>query len=237
MPLNVPKAYIRPSGYMYNARCTACYLALGLLFCGCPSQVWSQANDPFAPVMQPLQPARASRLPQLSDLTMVKLDQHNGQMQLVMMLDSYRTEKRTGPVTTFQQAQKTRTVEVDGKKVEQTYTVNVPVSAEGEIEVKIPAGRKPVTKPASQFRFVDVHGQEVSQEAAAAMLKTLQPAFLLDRFVGELPEIPEIYPKVLHEKCLIILTEELLRERSHTTVRGQPIPAQLFERAVAPVRK
>jgi hypothetical protein len=38
MPLDVLKTSIRPSGCAYNARRTACYLTLGLLFCLCPSQ-------------------------------------------------------------------------------------------------------------------------------------------------------------------------------------------------------
>jgi hypothetical protein len=229
MSRNVGCEAVRLTTGEYPARTLAGYcLAACLLLLLDLTPAWGQANNLFAPVPQRLQPARASRLPQLNDLTMVKLTNHEGQLQLVMMLESYRSEKRTGPVTTFRQEQRTRMVEVDGKKVEQTYTVNVPVSIEGEVEVRIPAGRKPVSKPVGQFRFVDLKGQAVSAESASEILQTLQPAFLLDRFAGELPEIPEIYQNAIQKNCLIIITEETVIE-SPNIVRAQALPAQRFE--------
>lgn len=197
-----------------------------------------RGQDPFANggnaipmvALRAAQPARVSRLPSLNDLTQVKLDKHLGELQLVMMLEGFRTEKRTGRVVKMRQEQRTRTIrDANGAEKQQTYTVQVPVAEEGEVDVKIPAGRKPLSKPASEFQFFDLTGNALTIEAAAEKLKSLQPAFLLDRFAGQLPEIPELYRQALNEKCLVIVTEEALRDLGNQTLPGQMLPARVFE--------
>lgn len=184
--------------------------------------------------MMALRAARTSRLPQLSELTMVKLDQHAGKWQLVMMLESFRSEVREGRAVQFREEQRTRTVLVDGKQVEQSYTVKVPVAVNGEYEVKTPAGRKPVMKPADQFRFLDLAGQELSLQQASERLQTLQAAFLLDRFIGELPPVPEVYRQALHETCLIIVCEDAVRELGDRVLEGEVLPARQFDLPARP---
>ncbi len=160
-----------------------------------------------------LEPSRTSRMPQLSDLTQVKLVTLEGEWQLVMMLESFRTEKQTGIVTKFREETRTRTVRNDqGRDVEQSYTVTVPFHEEGEVQLKIPAGRKPVSKPASHFRFFDLSGKELTVEQVENKLPQLRAAFLLDRFAGELPELPGLYREVLSHDCLLITCEERIRE-------------------------
>lgn len=181
--------------------------------------------------MIPLVPAaRASRLPSLNDLTQVKLDLHHGELQLVMMLEGYRTEKRTGRVIRTRAEQRTRTIrDANGEEKQQTYTVQVPFAEEGEVDVKIPAGRKPFSKPASEFQFFDLKGNALTIETAAEKLKTLQPAFLLDRFAGTLPEIPELHRQALNDNCLIIITEGAVRDLGNQALPGEVLPARLFE--------
>lgn len=203
-------------------------------------------DDPFANgaraipmvALRPAQPARVSRLPSLNDLTQVKLDKHQGELQLVMMLEGFRTEKRTGRVVKMRQEQRTRTIRLaNGEAKEQAYTVQVPVAEEGEVDVKIPAGRKPVSKPASEFQFFDLAGNALTIEAAAEKLKSLQPAFLLDRFAGQLPEIPELYRQALNESCLVIVTEEAVRDLGNQPLPGEMLPARLFEIEQRELRK
>lgn len=180
------------------------------------------------------QPARHTRLPQLSDLAQVKLDTHSGKPHLIMMLDSFRMEKRTGRVIKHVPEMRTRMVaDGQGGQVEQIYTIHVAVVEEGEIEYKIAAGRKPLSQPASQFRFFELTGNELSLEAASEKLRTLQPVFLLDRFVGELPEIPEIYRQAMHPSCLVIVSEEALRDFPQQTLQGEILPAKVLP-AIAP---
>ncbi len=202
------------------------------------SELCAQAPIPAAVPMMPLRPAQAARTtrtPLLSDLVLVKLDRHEGKLQLVMMLESFRTEKREGRVTQVEQVVRTRMVpDGQGGVKEQVYTVNVPFTAEGEVDVKIPAGRKPVTRPASEFRFLDLKGNELAVDIATEKLNSLQPAFLLDRFVGELPEIPELHRQALNENCLVIVTEESIRDQSNQPLLGEVLPAQLFERFERP---
>lgn len=207
------------------------------------SEILAQAPAPNAPLavpaqnaakalpMLPLAPAaRASRLPSLNDLTQVKLALHQGELQLVMMLEGYRTEKRAGRITKTRAEQRTRTIrDATGAEKQQTYTVYVPFTEEGEVDVKIPAGRKPVSKPASEFQFFDLKGNALTLEAATEKLTSLQPAFLLDRFAGQLPEIPELHRQVLNENCLVIITEEAIRDLGNQALPGEILPARLFE--------
>lgn len=181
--------------------------------------------------MLPLAPAaRASRLPSLNDLTQVKLALHQGELQLVMMLEGYRTEKRAGRITKTRAEQRTRTIrDATGAEKQQTYSVQVPFTEEGEVDVKIPAGRKPVSKPASEFQFFDLKGNALTVEAATEKLTSLQPAFLLDRFAGQLPEIPELHRQALNENCLVIITEEAIRDLGNQALPGEILPARLFE--------
>lgn len=181
-----------------------------------------QLAFPFAE----LAPARSSRLPQLDDLTQVKLVTLEGERQLVMMLESFRTEEQTGMVTKFRQELRTRTVrDEQGRNVEQTYTVTVPYREAGEVELKIPAGRKPVSKPASLFRFFDLNRQELSVEQASNKLSSLRAAFLLDRFAGELPELPELYREAINQDCLVIVCEERLRDDGNQPIL-EALPAR-----------
>ncbi len=158
-------------------------------------------------------PPRTSRLPLLSDLTLVKLVELEGELKLVMMLDSFRAEKRTVPAMQLRDEERIRNV-ADGRGgfVEQTFTIQVLSTQETEIDVKIPAGRKPVTKPADLFRFYDLQGQELEINAAVERLSTLRAAFMLERFAGELPELPDLYTSVLAEDCLVVVTEETVRD-------------------------
>ncbi len=158
-------------------------------------------------------PPRTSRLPLLSDLTLVKLDKLEGELQLVMMLDSFRAEKRTVPAMQLKDEERIRMV-ADGRGgfVEEAFAIQVLYTQETEIDVKIPAGRKPVTKPADLFRFYDLRRQELEINAAAERFSKLRAAFLLERFAGELPALPDLYSAVLTEDCLIITTEETVRD-------------------------
>ncbi len=207
------------------------------------NEILAQAPAPNAPPavpvrnaanalpMIPLIPAaRSTRLPSLNDLTQVKLDLHQGELQLVMMLEGYRTEKRTGRVIKTRVEQRTRTIrDANGAEKQQTYTVQVPFAEEGEVDIKIPAGRKPVSKKASEFQFFDLKGNALTIEAATEKLKSLQPAFLLDRFAGQLPEIPELYRQALNENCLVIVTEEAIRDVGNQALPGEVLPARRFD--------
>ncbi len=180
-----------------------------------------------------LKAARTTRMPQLGDLTQVKLVTLEGERRLVMMLEGFRVEKRAEMVTTFRNETKSRTVtDPQGRVTEQTFTVKVPLQEEREFEVKLPAGRKPVSKPASLFRFFDLNGEELSIEQASSKLPNLRAAFLLDRFAGELPELPELYREVISEDCLLITCEERIREEQAQPV-FEALPARdLMPRAI-----
>ncbi len=187
-------------------------------------QVGGQA---FAPV----------RLPELNDLHQAKLSSEGEELQLLVMAEAFRTEVREGPVTSFKQERRTRTIEVDGKQLEQAYTVQVPVTEYKESEVKVPAGRKPITVPASECRFFDLHGEELAATDAAERLGSLQPIFLLDGLAADakLPEIPAIVRQAVKEECLIVTTTRVIRENRRILRVGQALPAMQFVPAIPAV--
>ena len=100
----------------------------------------------------------------------------------------------------------------DGQLLEQTFTVNIPVTEIREVDTKVPAGRKPITVPLHLCHFFDLNGQELSEADATERLQSLKPVFLLDGSEGELPEIPTIIKQVLKEDCLVIVTLQVIRE-------------------------
>lgn len=185
-------------------------------------------------VMQPLAP---TRLPELEDLHRAKLSSEGEELQLVVMVEAFRTEKKEGPVTSFTQELRTRIIQVDGKPLEQTYTVQIPVTEFKETEVKIPAGRKPLTVPASECRFFDLQGEEIAATDAAERLRSLQPIFLLDGMAADtkLPEIPAIVRQAVKEECLIVTTTRVIRENRRILRVGQALPAMQFVPAIPAV--
>jgi hypothetical protein len=174
-------------------------------------------------VKQPVLPAR---LPELNDLIEGKIDEKDGEQQLVVLADAYRTEKRAGKVTKFRQEQRKRSVVGrDGKAVEQTYTVNVPFSEDGEVVVKIPAGRKPIAVPIEHCKFYSIQGERIDANKAALQLKEMQPIFLIDVCHGELREFPRLFTQVLKEDCLIVTTSNVVREDpTSRNAFGVPLP-------------
>lgn len=187
------------------------------------------AGQAFAPV----------RLPELDDLHQAKLSSEGEELQLVVMAEAFRTEVKEGPVTSFKQELRTRTIEVDGKQVEQTYTLQVPFTEYKESEVKVPAGRKPIAVPASECRFFDLQGEELAATDAAERLGSLQPIFLLDGLAADakLPKIPAIIRQVVREECLIVTTTRVIRENQRQMLRmRQLIPAMQAVPAIPAVQ-
>ncbi len=151
----------------------------------------------------------SNRLPLLRDLVQAKLDSIDGQRKLIVMVEATQSKKQA--VTTIRQEIRTRTItDVNGKEREQQYTVSIPVTEESEIFVPV-SGRKPVVIDATEFRFFSVDGKLLPIEEAAERLKKLRPLFLLERFTGELPKLPDLYQQVLVEDCLIAVTEKQIR--------------------------
>lgn len=189
-------------------------LALGFL----PTPAHAQKDGV---VMQPLQ---QMRLPELSDLIEAKVDETAEGLQLVVLAEAFRTEKQSGNVTKFRTEQRERKVVVNGKEVTQTYTVSIPFTEAGEVDVQIPAGRKPITIPVNSCEFFSLTGKSLQFDDIRSKLENLSPILLMDACRGELPGLPPIYAQAFKEDCFIVVTSKIVREsRKPTTIRAQRI--------------
>ncbi len=162
-------------------------------------------------VKQPLGPMREIAL---QDLVLTKVVTGKGEPTLIMMIEALRPGKQTVAVTRMEQRKQSRKVPgKDGNLVDQEFLVPVEITENVEMDIKVPAGRRPVEFPASEFEFYDLHGRNVELDQAAKQLSQLRPMFLLDATHGSPPEVPELYRQALREDCLIAVTAKLVRDR------------------------
>lgn len=153
--------------------------------------------------------------PTLSQLVKAKLDAGKEEPQVIVMLPAYRMEKTEGEhfVTEFRTEQRTRTVQVNGKQVEQAYTVSVPYTETVKDPLlPVPAGEKPNSFDADQFQFYDVSGKELSLDEATKRMTRLGPTFLMDRFRGGFAGFSPLQQQALDPDCLVMITPETIRK-------------------------
>ncbi len=164
-----------------------------------------------------LQAGAAQRYPTLQEVVRAKLDLTGEKPKLVFMLPAYRTEKKEGTfrVIRVRPEQRVRQVEVNGKQVEQTYTVMVPFTEiiDGP-ELSVAAGDKPHFFDLDDFRFVDLEGNPLTIAETAARLNTLKPAFLMERFMQDSAALPELQRATLRPDVVIILSANEVRPRA-----------------------
>jgi hypothetical protein len=182
-----------------------------------------QAFDPV--IFQPAG-VQTTRRPTLADLVLAKVDRNEDGPRVILMIESSRKETRKVKVTRIVQEKRERQVVVDGKTVPQQFTVSVPVIEEMEMEVDVPAGRKPATMAADDFRFFSLDAAEVSVDDACQHLSSLHPVFLIDQYNGDPTPLPDIARRAMKENCLLLVTEK--------KVRSVPVPADNF-RAIRPL--
>lgn len=196
--------------------------------------LWAQArvadvliND--GEVRQPL----SNRLPSFNDLVQAKVDDVEGKNKLIVMLESFLTEKREGQVTKFRTEQRTRKViDNNGQEREQTFTVRIPFTENGQVDVRIPVGKRPSVHDIDNFEFFLCTGRKISNDDVAKHLNSLRPLFLLDRFVGDLPAVPELMQQSLKEDCLIAITSKSVRPAPVTSPMMPLLPAAAAAPAV-----
>lgn len=178
-------------------------------------------------IMLPAVPIRPGRMPSLTQLVKAKLNVNGEKAKLILMLPSYRMEKQKGEqrVTKMRQEQRTRVVNVNGKQVEQTYTVSIPFT-ETVVDPMVPvsAGIKPNTFDADQFEFFDQDGKSLSAEDAAKHLSGLGPAFLLERFRGNFEGFSELQREALNPNCIVIASPETIQKRPPVVAVSAPLP-------------
>lgn len=188
--------------------------------------------DPAMPV-KPVPPMRAIRIPAvplqaapmpwawagqnafgavgLSHLVGVKMKLADEKPQLILMLEAHRIEEREVERQKIEIQERTDTIVVDGKKVERTHSVAVPVKVLDKQRVSKSAGLKPKTIAANEFGYYDLSGKPLSIDEAAKRLTTLTPVFLLDYFDGEVKGLSKIQQQAVSPKCLIITSKKRLR--------------------------
>ncbi len=175
-------------------------------------------------VMQPVEPLREITLKDLVQAKFVADDEP----KLILMLEAVRTEKRMETVTRTEQQTRTRKVpDEDGKLVDQEFMITVEITENKEVDVKVPAGRKPTEFAASDFRFYDLAGKQVELEQAAQQLNQLRPMFLLDATHEAAPQVPDLFRQALRHDCLIGVTAKEIRQQPRTLPRLRWLPADI----------
>jgi hypothetical protein len=189
-----------------------------------------------APVLQPVadpifQPpvAGPSRAPELADLVLAKVDIREAGPRVIMMIESYRTEKKTVMVNRMVPQNRERTIVVDGEEQVQDYSVFKSVVEAREIDVAVPAGPKPKTVDVAKLRFYGLDGKQISIDQVAENLSSLRPIFLLDQHAGPPRPLSEVAQRALRATCVIAVTEGRVRDNQATgpTRRGVPVPAPI----------
>ena len=170
---------------------------------------------PALPVLgQPAQFPNISRMPGLVDLVLAKVDMGDDGPQVIMMIESYRSRTTSVTVTRLVNETRERTIEVDGEKKMEQYTVKVPVTEEREVETKAPAGRKPFKIAGDEIRFFNLDAEEISIDEAGKALTSLRPIFLIDQNDSDPLPLPGICKRVINEDCLVAVTKQKVRQHA-----------------------
>ncbi len=172
-----------------------------------------------------LQPANISRTAVLGDLVLAKLDIDDDGARVIMMIESFRTEKKSVTVTRIVNETREREIEVDGKQTTEQYVVQVPVSEEREMSEHVPAGRKPTTIDAGEMQFYNLNAEPITVDEVAKKLTSLQPIFLIDRTGSPPLPLPELAKRALREHCLIAVTKKKIRAFAQPRTVWWPAPA------------
>ncbi|QDT12472.1 hypothetical protein [Planctomycetes bacterium K23_9] len=178
----------------------------------------------------------------LAKLVRAKIDHAEGdEARLILMLESFRAGKGDKVVTEVVPEERTRTVVVDGKPVEQKFTVHKLVTkVERDADISVPAGLKPKTFSAKKFDFYDLAGNALSIDDAAKRISKLTPVFLLDNHNGPLRPLSDISQQAMNKNCLIVATSQQVRPQSNTQMpvwraAMQPLAAPAMPVPVMPV--
>ena len=174
-------------------------------------------NIPVAPAVRPIPvvaPARGRQRLNFDMLARAKIAMKDDHAKVIVMLDSMRAIKQRVKVTEMKVETRTENVVEGGEQKEQSVPVEVPVTYESEIVFTEPAGTKPFAVDAKTMRFFRLDGTEVEVSDAATVLAKLQPVFLLDNFRGEPKPLSPIARESLKPDCLILVTDEPLRQNA-----------------------
>ncbi len=166
-------------------------------------------------IMQPVRDdgVGRARRPTLHDAISAQVIESDGKLQVVFQADAFRDEKVMWQVTKYKKEKKTRKItNAAGEIVEQQYTVVVPIVVEEEVTIRVAAGKKPIAVSIQVCNFYNLDNEGLSDVEAAELLTDSRPVLLLDNYRGRPIEL-EPHPRaLLRPDCLIIATEEVIRE-------------------------
>lgn len=145
-------------------------------------------------------------------LVAAKINLDDAPPRIILMIESYRTEKKKidALVPQLKTVVQTYTT-ADGKKAEREVTVNQMITVQIEQDILVPAGLKPTVMDLADFEFFDLDSQPVSHESAAQKLNMLFPVFLIEMFQGEMHPIGKYEKEVLKSDVLIATTPKPVR--------------------------
>ncbi|NND95847.1 MAG: hypothetical protein HKN47_00795 [Pirellulaceae bacterium] len=161
------------------------------------SSLWAQPKE-FLP----------SKNLTLDDLVKAKMVVADGEPQVQVIVNAYRSQK----TTMLEPESRIRLDTADGKTLLLKFDGPRRKELKSIVTAITPVGPKPVNIPLNEARFFRLDGQKVTANQASEMLTNQRPIFLMEESAGQPPVVPELLRQALATNGLILMTDRRVRE-------------------------